>query len=111
MKTAEDFVKEHEDSFAYLKEVADPEIYQFYLSVIAAVAREYAAYTIGCEEDKWIDVNDRVPDNGRDVLVGDEESDIVCTAWYSGFEECFNRQVHGMNITHWRELPTPPKQR
>ena len=42
-KTAEDFVKEHEDSFAYLKEVSDPEVYQFYLAVIATVCKEYAA--------------------------------------------------------------------
>lgn len=60
------------------------------------------------EGEKWISIEERLPDNGRDVLVGDSESDIVCTAWYSSFEECFNRQVAGMNITHWRELPTPP---
>ncbi len=41
-KTAEDFVKEHEDSFAYLKEVSDPEVYQFYLAVIATVCKQYA---------------------------------------------------------------------
>ena len=66
------------------------------------------AYTLG-QQGRWINVEDRLPENGRDVLVADKESDIVCTAWYSAFEECFNRQVAGINITHWSELPTPPK--
>lgn len=72
------------------------------------VSAMQTAYNLALSE-RWVDVRDRLPDNGRDVLVADEESDIVCIAWYSSFEECFNRQVAAMNITHWTEIPTPPQ--
>jgi hypothetical protein len=58
----------------------------------------------------WVSVEDRLPDNGRTVLVADIESGIVDTG-FNAFDQK-NRFVANtvMTVTHWAELPSPPKQ-
>lgn len=61
---------------------------------------------------KWISVEDRLPDNGADVLAyadDGEESRIIPSNYDRGtwFDCCFN--CANENITHWMPLPTPPK--
>jgi hypothetical protein len=71
------------------------------------VAELYASQPIN---SGWVSVEERFPDNGRTVLVADTESGIVDTG-FNAFDQK-NRFVANtvMTVTHWKELPQPPKQ-
>lgn len=63
----------------------------------------------------WISVNDRMPDNGQDVLVYMAdwgESRITGCNYYNGvwYDCIMNGVVVIPNITHWMPLPEPPKE-
>ena len=60
--------------------------------------------------DGWIRVEDRLPDTGRDVI-GCSDLGGVFECWYHTVDNCWVRNgiVLVENITHWRELPNPPR--
>lgn len=62
------------------------------------------------DRDKWIDVNDRLPDTSRDVIACSDLGDVF-ECWYRIVDKHWVR--HGIvlveDITHWRELPDPPR--
>lgn len=59
---------------------------------------------------EWINVEDRMPDNKRRVMVFDKDGFGVGSGrrfefyWHFEGERCY-----GENITHWAELPEAPK--
>jgi len=59
---------------------------------------------------EWISIEDRLPEFGTDVLVFDEVPNMVLSAilndgvWVDTFDE-FELET----VTHWSELPEPPK--
>lgn len=62
------------------------------------------------DRDKWIDVNDRLPDTIRDVIMYTEWGDM-CYGWYNQELQVWN-ELYGTVIwpvTYWRELPDPPR--
>lgn len=62
------------------------------------------------QPDGWISVKDRLPDSGSDVIACSDLG-AVFECWYHAEDDHWVR--HGIalaeNITHWRELPDPPR--
>ena len=63
----------------------------------------------------WISVQDRLPDNGQDVLayLNDGEETRVAPCNYANgvwFDCVMNCVVTLHHITHWMPLPEPPKE-
>lgn len=64
--------------------------------------------------DGWIAVSERPPEDGSDILVycdDGEETRITACNYYNGvwFDCVFNTVMVFKNITHWMPLPKPPK--
>ena len=78
------------------REAAIDAIYNLYLSIYP---KEYAMQ----EKQGWVSVHDRLPDNGRDVFISDDESDIVDLAFYANGKWTTLRSH--ITPTMWRELP------
>lgn len=61
------------------------------------------------QPDGWISVKDRLPDTSRYVMGC--FGGYVFECWYHTVDKHWIR--HGIviveNVTHWRELPDPPK--
>ena len=62
--------------------------------------------------DGWISVRDRLPDTARNVIAC-SDSGTVFECWYYEKAKAWGRCGFGLglaeNITHWRELPDPPR--
>lgn len=62
------------------------------------------------DRERWVSVNFYLPNTDRDVLVYTDTRDVF-RCWYSSDRKCWIR--HGIviveNVTHWRELPDPPR--
>lgn len=54
------------------------------------------------EATTWISIHDRLPDNSRDVLATDEESDRVTIGWYE-MNGWYTEK--SMDVAYWMELP------
>ena len=68
---------------------------------------------------KWISVEERLPDEWREVLTyspihSDEKNPhMIQLCWYIGFgkwRECQYGEIIEIPITHWMSLPAPPKE-
>ena len=59
----------------------------------------------------WISVKDRLPENGKKVLVycKENKNDYEIGAYSDTYRGFFVRQTCYENITHWMPLPQPPK--
>ena len=62
----------------------------------------------------WIEINERLPDDGVFVSVLDDDGEVL-TANYDGDLECFCDgngtnlvAINGYNITHWMPVLYPP---
>lgn len=58
----------------------------------------------------WISVRDRLPDTGLDVIICTKWGDVHC-GWYNPELQVW-LDIDGTTIkhvTHWRELPDPPR--
>lgn len=63
---------------------------------------------------EWIDVNERLPENHKSVLIFDSDKDMLVgfyseelNMWHSEFS---NFVYDGESkVTHWTPLPKPPK--
>ena len=62
---------------------------------------------ISVETQGWIDIQSELPNDGRDILLGDIESGIVATGFMSFQAEGFIPD-RVMTVTHWKELPEGP---
>ena len=62
------------------------------------------------QPDGWISVNDRLPVDGRDVI-GRSDTGVAFECWYCAEDDRWIRRGVALVgcITHWRELPAPPK--
>lgn len=70
--------------------------------------------------DKWIDVNERLPEaNEKDktgfflkaYLVAQRNGFMMCTALWDGKNWIlWGRGARLENVTHWMPLPEPPKE-
>lgn len=64
---------------------------------------------------KWINVNDRMPEDGEEVVVyyfheGYGESYVGTAIWEQGFWNDCEKYDWDEQVSHWCELPEPPKQ-
>lgn len=60
----------------------------------------------------WISVKDRLPDNGKEVLILNNDKDIYLGMYVDeakSFFFDFGMEYHKIEVTHWRPLPEPPK--
>ena len=62
------------------------------------------------QPDGWISVKDRLPDTSRYVIACSDLGDIF-ECWYHTVGKYWVKDgiIVVKNITHWRELPDPPK--
>lgn len=65
------------------------------------------------DRDKWIDVKDRLPKTMKNVLVY-EKNEGISIGFFAQHIKCwFVFRLFGENkepnVTHWRELPEPPR--
>ena len=60
--------------------------------------------------DGWISVNESLPDSYRDVIACSDLGDVF-ECWYRIVDKHWIRHgiVIGEDVTHWRELPDPPR--
>jgi len=90
----------NEEAIAELRDIEtdDPEIREAYALAIAALSR-----------DRWISVEDRLPEEGEWVLIFGPgyhvplEGFLISGAW---IDDQFERRT----VTHWMPLPEPPKE-
>ncbi len=62
------------------------------------------------QPDGWISVKDRLPDSGRDVIACSDLGAIFkCRYQTVGKYWVKDGILVVENITHWRELPDPPR--
>jgi hypothetical protein len=68
-----------------------------------------SAYRASVRQQQWISVKDRLPEDDREVLVvlnGESYKDVH-VSWHDG--EDFGWATTGY-VSHWMELPAPPKE-
>ena len=58
--------------------------------------------------NEWININDKLPEKGRYVLVYDCCTGVQCGTNYGGDIWDFGYGL-SRNVTHWKPLPEPPK--
>ena len=63
-----------------------------------------------CECGKWISVDDRLPESIGDVLVYSENPmPFIAWSFYNSNRKFATHDKIDETITHWMELPKPPK--
>lgn len=60
--------------------------------------------------DRWISVEDRLPDDCVEVLVHDTDCGVII-GWYDKKDNCFACEfISPLDaVTHWMPLPKPPQ--
>ncbi len=104
MKTKEEILDKHlsEKGICCNREDGYIDDYGVY-SVIETAMEEYA------NQDKWISVEDSLPDEGLDVLCISEEGCMSIEKRRYGKKEIYCDQTDSGYATHWQPLPNPPK--
>ena len=67
---------------------------------------------------QWISVDDKLPEDADDVIVCDEKGRVFPAycysyddgSWYFKKRIAFATEKVSSKITHWKPLPTPPKE-
>ncbi len=59
------------------------------------------------QPDGWISVQDRLPDDGKELLVYEKYFGYFVAAYNDGYWTNF--LFNNPEVTHWRELPDPPR--
>ena len=57
---------------------------------------------------EWISVDDRLPNEGYEVLIYSEEGRISVEKRQKGKDYIYSHQTDSGNATHWMPLPEPP---
>ena len=62
---------------------------------------------------KWININDKMPEDGKKVLFSDGISIMV--GWYNADKEYWELTdadmiAYAQDVTHWMTLPEPPEE-
>lgn len=75
------------------------------------LARKLYAFTRGEQPSAWVDVAERLPDDGETVLVAfDPASDPGEPVWLGWLDGDTWRDCDGAAwpVTHWQSIPAPP---
>ena len=67
----------------------------------------HAAYTLGRDAEKWISVQERLPDLQGRYNVYIPQIDMVETIAYIFVGSKWSWQSYDLSITHWQPLPSP----
>lgn len=87
-----------------------PEPDGYWYPNMAVVELQREAYKVGqSSQQGWIDVNERVPEEGVYVLAITKYRRIIEQSWESF--TCQNKEWFEINFTHWMPLPNPPTPR
>jgi hypothetical protein len=72
--------------------------------------REFHAKQKQSENNGWISVEERLPQDHLNVIVHTTDCETTI-AWYSLSNECWMQgcNFYEYNVTHWQPLPEPPK--
>jgi hypothetical protein len=99
-------------------EIRQDRMHTIILAVATSYGKKLLLNSIQDEPDGWVDVKDRLPDDNRKVNVYFKHVDNILIGRYYNVEVCwkvfysdgekFNGKYCEL-ITHWRELPQPPK--
>lgn len=78
------------------------------------IIKAMEAYAKVSQEDGWISVEDRLPEDGSQCLVSlqfkHSEPETICTLFDDGRFFNLEDKAHAFkNVTHWMPLPNPPK--
>lgn len=61
-------------------------------------------------ENRWVKVKDSLPDDMSKKITYSEKTKRFKLAWYNQYHKCWLSNTNKVNnITHWCELPIPPK--
>lgn len=58
--------------------------------------------------DEWISVAEKLPEQGKKVLVSGGVACMREGVWYTGMEEPLFQRPIQWKVTHWMPLPNPP---
>ena len=77
----------------------------------ATVSKNIANHLIanGVTIQKWISVEERLPEPLVGVLVHHEDGEIYVGVWFKSFSH-FLGEDDDNRVTHWMPLPEPPKE-
>lgn len=111
----------NEEAIQYLAKLRDS-----FLDVYANCEADVMDYAISAlSRDRWISVEERLPEDGKAYLVvvkqkwkfetdWDVSVDVASNygSYIDGYWDTFNDWCEGQetHITHWRPLPEPPKE-
>lgn len=66
---------------------------------------------------EWIDVEDRLPDNGQVIIIHQREYGVIDNCYFnesckpSFMEKTLMVETAWVGVTHWMPLPKPPNQK
>ena len=111
-KTAEEILEKHWRKFlldSYDKETSESADKNDILhDYILAAMTEYANLKSG---EQWVSVSERMPKPQQRVIIEGGMGFHLSGLWYSIVDEGNkNPRPITWTVTHWRELPSPPKQ-
>jgi len=106
MKTIEEI-----EVLANLKYPLDEDKGQFHNTCMQSDQDAFiAGYTACQEEDRWVPVSERLPENSSTVLVIDEYGGMYTCYYLPNCEKWFTEKTSSVKeIASWQPLPNPPK--
>ena len=66
--------------------------------------------TTDVQPNRWISVDERLPQDNKDVLVYAGRRGVMIGLYYSFLQTWLDYEGCGLKVTHWQPLPKPPKE-
>ena len=66
--------------------------------------------SVDVQPNRWISVEERLPQDNKNVLVYMRYSGISLASYVPFLQTWVDSESCGLDVTHWRPLPEPPKE-